>query len=132
MSGKIARVWNRNDYPYTETFKGQEITINPGKFIEMEHFEAVEFLGTFTGVKRTADGMPDPRYYKRLSLELTSKDTLGFRQPPKTYRCMACSVEFGSQQELDKHIDDSHTDIIADKESYEEAKKRGRNGGKSI
>jgi len=128
MSGKIVRVWNANVHPYSESFKGQLIKIEAGKFIEMEHFDAVELLGTFHGVKKTADGMPDPRFYKKLRLEVTGKTAAGFGSTAQIFKCHACGMIASNQAELDKHVDDNHTDIIANKEEYDQAKKDKRRG----
>lgn len=76
------KVWNDNDYPHTETFKGEKITIAPHEHIEMEWEEAVEFRGQFTGIAPLAEnGEPDPRFFKMIRVEQVKPEEV-FRDTP--------------------------------------------------
>lgn len=63
------KVWNDNQYPHTEKFKGKEITIQPGEFVEMEWEEAIEFKGQFTPIMVRGDGTHDPRSFKKIRVD---------------------------------------------------------------
>ena len=62
------QVQNLNIYPYTEKFKGNNIVIEPGQSIEMEFFEAQDFLSKYTPLIKRGDNTPDPRYFKMLKI----------------------------------------------------------------
>jgi hypothetical protein len=69
------KVWNDNEYPFTQAFKGVDVSIAPKQFIKMERGEAVDFLGLFSSIVRDADGAPHPKSYKKLRIEeIASKD----------------------------------------------------------
>ena len=64
------KVWNDNDYPHSEVFKGEKITIDPHAFIEMDWEEAIDFKGQFSGLAPIGkDGAPDPRFFKKIRVE---------------------------------------------------------------
>jgi hypothetical protein len=69
------RVVNDNTYPYSEKFKGADINIDPGKYVEMERDEAVLFLGQFNSIERDVDGRPHPKSYKKLRIEKIPEKT---------------------------------------------------------
>jgi len=69
----LVKVWNDNTYPYSEKFRGKEVVIEAGKFVEMEYDQAIIFKGTMNTVKRTKDGGFDPRYFKRIRVEEPNK-----------------------------------------------------------
>ncbi len=113
----LVRVWNDNEFPYKEKFKDVDVTIQPRKFIEMEMTEAVEFLGTFTPIVRDFDGQPDPKSFKRLRIERTSKGVPQVTKPIEL-TCQMCGFEAKTQKELDTHIDENHlSDLVDEKEA---------------
>jgi uncharacterized C2H2 Zn-finger protein len=124
----LVRIWNDNDFPYRETWKEKEIVIASRKCIEMELNEAVEFLGTFTPIIRDADGQPDPRFFKRLRMEKTSK-ALPTIAKPINLTCQACGIIAKNEKELSDHIDANHLDTMADKQELE---KRQKNAEKRV
>jgi hypothetical protein len=65
----MVKVWNDNVYPHKETFKGEEINIPAGSFVEMDYIEAVEFKGQFTAPKTDASGKPDAKFFKKIRVE---------------------------------------------------------------
>lgn len=76
------KVWNRNKYPHKELYKGDQVVIPAGGFIEMDWEEAVQFKGQFTGMaplKSEDDGAggmgePDPRFFKMIEVESPAED----------------------------------------------------------
>lgn len=65
----LAKVWNDNIFPYSEKFKGEQVSIEPGQFHEMDIDEAHMLLGTYVPPKKKGDGTFDPRSFKKLRLE---------------------------------------------------------------
>ncbi len=63
------KVWNDNKYPHTERYKGKEITIPAGEYIEMDYFDAVDFQGQFTPVRYLGTGAHDPACFKMIRVE---------------------------------------------------------------
>jgi hypothetical protein len=123
----MVRVWNRNSVVHKETFKGDEIVIQPGKFIMMDFNEANDFRGQFftpkfnKGGAQTIDSMKyieiDKNDYKAALDELNSR---GEDRAKKTYVCMKCNKEFSSKRALLTHVKNTHSDELADDETREE------------
>lgn len=65
----VVKVWNRNTYDHTEKFKGQEITIRAGQFIEMDYIDAIDFKGQFIPPKTLGPNNPDPQHFKMIEVE---------------------------------------------------------------
>lgn len=63
------KVWNDNDYPHQEMYKGETIRIAPKSSIEMDYEEAMQFAGQFTPIVKQADGRDDPRHFKKIRVE---------------------------------------------------------------
>lgn len=127
----LCRVWNDNDFEYREKFKDKEIVIPSRKCIEMEHMEAVEFLGVFQPIVRDYDGQPDPKFFKKLRIEKTSK---AVPQVAKAIElvCQACGFTAKNSKELDEHIDANHLDSLADEKEADKRRKAAESGGKKI
>jgi len=64
-----AKVWNDNKYPHIEKYKGKIIEIQPGKYVEMDRDEALQFQGQFKAPKKLGNGVDDPRHFKMIRLE---------------------------------------------------------------
>ncbi len=94
------KVWNDNEYPHTEMFKGDKIHIEPHAFIEMDYEEANEFKGQFTGIRRLGDERPDPRYFKKIRIE-------GKPPPPPDAGliCMADGSQAATKEDLAKLLE---------------------------
>ena len=114
-----AKVYNDNKHVYKETFKGDQIVIEPGKFIEMDYDEALMFKGTFNGIKLDADGRPTPESFKMIRVEPMGNpaDSVIKSDPNK---CAACAKVFTDQGALAQHIFDEHPESMAP-ESRDEA-----------
>jgi hypothetical protein len=113
------RVWNDNDYAFTDPdFKGEKITIPAKKYILMERFEANEFRGKYSP-RVVADGNEDPRYYKKIRIEETTEEREA--SLADTHNCLACGKSHPTKEALDAHIDEAH---LAQLEDQDLAQKR--------
>jgi len=65
----LVKVWNDNEHPHTERFKGKEISIPPHAYVEMDYLEGVEFKAQFTEPRRRGDGTFDPKFYKMIRVD---------------------------------------------------------------
>jgi len=103
-SDTIVKVWNRNKYEYRELFKGKEIVIAAGKFVEMDYEQAISFLGKMCPIKKDKHGVCLPDSFKKLEIdqddkrkaELSLRDEAEERSK-KTFVCMKCMKEFTSK-----------------------------------
>ena len=107
------KVWNDNIYDFTDKFKEKTITIPSGKYIEMDPFEANEFVGKFYPIKVLADDTPDPKSFKKLRKEfIYTEDAV---QNPtleaKKFKCHCCSYVASNDSELEAHIKSRHADV---------------------
>lgn len=68
MSNKV-KVWNDNDHPFTQEFKGETVHIPAKKFIEMEWDEAVSFKSYPHSMKFDGMGQQLPESYKMIRVE---------------------------------------------------------------
>lgn len=92
----LVKVWNDNQYPHVEKFKGKEIAIQPGECVEMEWEEAIEFKGQFTPVVVRGDGTHDPRSFKMIRVD--RPDVLPFQDEGNV--CHANGKRAASHEEL--------------------------------
>src|SRR5690348_2694382 len=112
-----ARVWNDHTQPHVEDFKGDKITIEPGKFVVMDFPDAVEFRGQYTPVIR--DGLGTDLKPKKIRVEKIDGTESAFPEAPK-HACMRCGEDQKSAKALDAHIKEKHVDDMLD----DEAKKK--------
>jgi hypothetical protein len=63
------KVWNDNKFEHVEKFKGEEVRILPGDFIEMDYIDAVDFRGQFAPMRMLGPNNPDPRGFKMIRVE---------------------------------------------------------------
>lgn len=128
MTESTIKIWNDNIYPYEEKFKGQQIRIEAGKFIEMDYDEAILFKGTFAPIRRKGDGTFDPRSFKKIRLDDEDVAKIkSFRlhlmdqdDKEKVYVCNACGKEFLTKTGLEKHVKTKHLGDMVDKEAMKE------------
>lgn len=94
-----AQVWNDNDYPHSEMFKEQRITIAPHSFIEMDAVEdAHEFKCQMTPLRTDGEKNPLPQYFKKIRVVPIP----GGAQAPQPLICHATGKMAANQAELDK------------------------------
>lgn len=107
-----AKVWNRNSYVYSESFEGEDISIEPGEFVIMPRSKAISFKGTMNNVKINADGRPKPETYKIIELEPVFGSVV---EAPAQFICAADGKKLGSQAELDAYVNENHSEKLVDK-----------------
>lgn len=113
------KVWNDNIYDFKDdNFKGKKIVVPAGKCIEMDPFEANDFVSKYSPIIKGADNLPIPQSYKKLRKEFIYSDTI--EQNPaieaKKFVCQACNYKASNDSELEAHIKSRHAD-------HEKAKK---------
>lgn len=129
----MVRVVNENIYPFSQSFKGQMISLgakDDGKnYIDMERDDAIQFLGQYSPMEVDVDGNPHPRGKKMLRITAVPgvKQTKAEPELDK-FVCNSCRFEARSQNELDAHIDEKHLDEIADEDEREKRLERRRGG----
>lgn len=114
------KVWNDSTHDWTETFKGDKITIKAKEHIEMEESEAVEFKGQYSGFHLLANGTQDPKTMKMIRIE-KPKHTPEEEEGMEIFPCQACRKVFTTEELLLKHSDKEHAaqvvvDPVAEKE----------------
>jgi len=127
MKAVTVRVWNRNAYDHTETFKGSKVTIPAHKFIEMDYDEAVLFKGQFSNPQFGKDMVQRPESYKWIEIDkddkakvLKSRGSDSGDETEKVFTCHVCMKDFRTKNGLLKHIKDKHQDMMVDKEAKDE------------
>ena len=123
----MVRVYNKNSVTHKETFKGDEIIIEPGKFVKMDFYDAIQFRGQFKnpiynkGGIQTLDSMKiiqiDPDDYRAALAELNQE---GEEKSSKAFVCFRCGKEFKSKKVLMKHVKNSHEDELVDEDTRAE------------
>lgn len=104
------KVWNDNIYPLSQFFKGNKVLIPAKSFIEMEFYEAHEFLGTYHPIDYDADGKQDPKTYKMLRVD--RQDAVRGIQAKIKNLCSVCKHESPSKEELEAHVKARHSDHV--------------------
>lgn len=118
------RVYNDNVYPHKERFKGDIIEIAPKKFITMDFFDAVEFLGQYTPIKVDGGGAALPESYKML--RIVKPEEFKIEDKKTEIKCQACGKVFENNDELDAHVNENHLEQLVDED---EIKKRSKKKG---
>jgi hypothetical protein len=119
------KVWNRGPNEYREEFKGVKIKIKPGGYVEMDYYEAEQFLGTFRPIFKDKSERQDKRSYKCLEIDPDDKkkylDQAG-QQPEseKAFVCHVCSKEFLTKKGLLRHIKTKHLEDMVDEEARDD------------
>src|SRR5947208_2212525 len=65
----LAKVWNDNELPFEQNFKGDMIRIAPKSFIEMEYEEAHSFAGSPSAMRFDGMGQQTKESYKMIRVE---------------------------------------------------------------
>jgi len=119
------KVWNRGPHEYREEFKGEKIKIKPGGYVEMDYYEAEQFLGTFRPIFKDKSDRQDKRSYKCLEIDPDDKkryldhanNNTGVE---KAFVCHMCSKEFLTKKGLLRHIKSKHAQDMVDEEARDE------------
>lgn len=115
------RVYNRNTHPYHNTFKGKNVTIPAGGFIEMDRSDAVQLKSKMVVIPNTFDGAGNqrPESFSKLELvpvgggETVSKVT-------EKFICHATGKEFDSEKEYMAHLKSNEALVEAQRIANEE------------
>jgi hypothetical protein len=114
-------VVNRDTAPYTETWKGKVLTIQPGHAIIMQMHDAIDFFGTYSG----SDPLDPQRPKVKNLVKIQASDWKGpidqelatDRQPlEQTYICNYDGQTFPTQEMLNEHLK-LHGDVVAKDDS---------------
>lgn len=130
------QVWNDHDFPWTEMFKGDKVTIPPKSFLEMNFYEAHEFKGQYVVLEKMADETINPKTQKRIRcVEAAHAKALsggndGADDGQEVFQCNAkgCRKMFTTESALLNHSETTHAEEMVTDGDAEEAlpKKRGR------
>lgn len=122
-----AKVWNDNKYVFRQKFMDEEIVIEPKQFILMDENKAIRFRGHYSPIEVDGNGVPLETSYKMIRVEPIDKSGKG---ETDKITCMSCAKDhFQSQRELDAHIDELHTEQLADLDYKEKkTKEKSKNG----
>lgn len=117
----LVRVCNLNEYPYREKFRERDIEIAAHGQIEMDYDEADAFLQRYTFPVKDHQGVPDPRYFKKLQIH--PDDMKAIREKAAASSNLVCHANGQkaiSQEELAKILGNfSH--MLADRDETAEA-----------
>lgn len=123
----MVKIWNKNSIVHREKYKGVWIEIPPGKAIEMDYHDAIDFKGQFfnpvfsKGGQQTIESMKylviDPEDNKRALDELNQASE---EKSSRVFVCMRCNKEFKSKKALAKHVKDMHVDELVDEKTRDE------------
>jgi len=105
-AAQLVKVWNDNEFPHVEKFKGKVIEIPAKEWIEMDHDEAVQFAGQFKAPIVTGQGTHDPRGFKKIRVE-KPKAKLHIHNPltnPLTGQTFQSEAELKADLERFKHL----------------------------
>lgn len=116
----MAKVYNDNFLPFTQTFEDETIHIEPEHFITMDFEKAHKFAGTYFPVAVDAGGRQKPESFKKIRVVKIGK---GEEPAINNLKCQACSFIGQDKQDLDGHITSKHIGVMLDKD---EVKKRTR------
>ena len=121
MSDFLVKIHNKNEYDYTEKFRGKEIFIPAGKYYKMDYEEANLFLGQMQPFSRRKDGTQDPRTFTKLVMDHDDRRRVELvlrneaeEKTKKVFVCMACNKEFDSKAALTKHSKIEHSEIMVE------------------
>lgn len=116
------RVWNDNIYEHREMFRGDEIVIPSGGYIEMAREDAVLFKSQFRPLIRNKGGVDDPRGFKKIRIEY-NPDTKAVKDIIQEHRenhtCQACGFVAQSKAGLQSHIRANHAAQMIDNDARE-------------
>ena len=115
----MAKVWNDNKFPFVQEFKGDQIRIEPGKSVEMDYDDAIQFKSMYFPPQYDGSNNQKPESYKMIRVE---------GQPPlveqQFHICSCCGDKFLTEAELSRHVDKNHLEQMVDIKEAEKRKKK--------
>lgn len=117
----LVDVVNKNVHPFRSKFRDLEIDIPAGGKIEMDHEDAILFLGEKQPMKFDGQDNQLPESYKMLFIEgLDRIDQLSRDK----FICHMDGKVFHSKAELDDYVEDRFVDDLAEPDVAEKIKKK--------
>lgn len=120
----LVTVRNLNVHEYREKFRGAEIVIPAEGSIEMDEDEALYFLQAFTMPAKDSQGRPDPKFFKKLTIEYPPDHKV--EVDPLV--CHATGQKAGSVEELTRMVLQLSDRLVKD----EDAESFSRKADKSL
>ncbi len=117
----LVDVVNKNTHPYSERFRDLEINIPAGGKIQMDHEDAILFLGQKQPMKFDGQDNQLPESYKMLFIE--GLDRVHELDKNK-FICHMDGKVFHSKAELDDYIEENFIDDMAEPEVAAKLKKK--------
>ena len=111
--GFKCKVWNDDSNDWTETYKGDPITIPAKGFIVMDGFEARQLLGQGAPVVMDAQGRqirPKALRTENLPLDTAQIEKNKTLEKQASTLCHICNKNFVSEAGLKIHINREHAD----------------------
>lgn len=95
--------------PYVEKFKDEVITIEPGKHIVMDKFDAIQFAGQYIPPRKNGRG--DFVNHKMIRVEVIPDEVPAVVE----IKCQMCLGKFDTDKELALHSEAHHkADMVPD------------------
>lgn len=114
----LVRVWNDNDYPFRQKFKGEDVAIPAKKFVMMDEEDAISFRGKYSPPILDGAANALPHSYKKIRIEHTSNPDV---KEAGKFVCHADGTEFDSQEALDAYVKENHADKLGKAEKADNA-----------
>lgn len=115
------KVFNLNKFPLIDEYKGRKIHIEPGKAIDMDYYDYIEFKGQIpTSIKGASDMYDGSKNQKPESFKILKYEGPMPDAAKDTFTCQACRGKFASAKQLEDHTDEWHLDKLEDKEVADE------------
>ena len=105
MKRAKVKVFNDNKYEHRERYKGQNIIIPAGGFIEMDRDDAVQFKGQFFPPQRGGNGVQLPETFKKIRIEYVEEKQA---EAKAEHVCMICGFKAESAAGLAAHMRHKH------------------------
>lgn len=122
----MVKVHNRNDYDYSENFRGVQINIKSKGFVKMDYEDANRFMGKMPEFKRLKDGTQDPKSFKWLEMDKDDRRRVELalrneseEKAKRVFVCHACGKEFDDKKSLSKHSKDHENMLVKDESDKE-------------
>ena len=114
------KVWNDNNHPFQQRFKGEQIKIEANSFIEMNWDDAIQFKSYPHPMKFDGMGNQAPESFKMIRIEGSGVPAAGYQVV--AFRCQKDGSLHPSKEALDAHI--ATLDGFADPEGEKVAKRK--------
>jgi hypothetical protein len=123
---QMVRVHNDNVVEHVEMYKGTQIRIPAGGYVEMERAEAVQFKSQFRTPVRDKARIQTPESKKILRLELIingAEKAAAPKAEKDKHICHKCGFEAQNKAGLSAHIRANHLESMVDDDARKELEK---------